>query len=319
MFGATLGAYGVSKAVFTYKAASIYDDNPEIRYHFPHMYLRQAESAVGDLIVYYEPRRTGIGDIGGTGRRSYVAVAKVERVDRDPIRSDHYYAYIEKGSYLTFDRPVPFRENTLYYERSLRREDGKTNKGAFRRSVRLLSNEEFENILSAGFSRPLLSSEDEWDLPELAITPGASEEQAIFERPVVERVLSRPVRDAVFTRTVREAYDSTCAVTGLKLTNGRGRPEVQAAHIRPVEHHGPDSVRNGIALCGTLHWMFDRGLIAVGPPPNFDLLFTQKGLPDEVLRMINPERRLRVPDSPLFQPAPIFLDFHRSVIFDHSD
>lgn len=316
MFEAKLGALGVSKAVFTYKPASIYDDDPEVRYHFPRTYLRQVESAVGDLIVYYEPGRTGIDDLGRTGRRAYVAVAKVERVDRDPLSSDHYYAYIESGSYLTFDQSVPFRENTRYYEASLQREDGKTSKGAFGRSVRPLPDEEFEAILRVGFSRPLFSSEEEWDLPEQAIKPGVSDEQASFERPVVERVLSRPVRDAAFTRAVREAYGSTCAVTGLKLTNGRGRPEVQAAHIRPVEHQGPDSVRNGIALCGTLHWMFDRGLIAVGPPPNYELLITQKGLPDGVLRMINPERRLRVPESTMARPAPVFLDFHRSNIFD---
>lgn len=309
----------MSKAVFTHKPASIYDDDPEVRYHFPRTYLRQVESAIGDLIVYYEPGRTGLDDRERTGRRAYVAVARVGHIDRDLRSPDHYYAYIETGSYLTFDRPVPFRENLHYFEKSLRREDGMTSKGAFGRAVRLLSDEEFEAILSAGFSRPLFSSEKEWDLPEPAIKPGVSEEQAIFERPVVERVLSRPVRDAAFTRAVREAYGSTCAVTGLKLTNGRGRPEVQAAHIRPVEHQGPDSVRNGIALSGTLHWMFDRGLIAVGPPPNYELLFTRKGLPDGVLRMINPERRLCVPDSPLLRPAPVFLDFHRSEIFDRSD
>ena len=43
-----------------------------------------------------------------------------------------------------------------------------------------------------------------------------------------------------------------------------GRAEVQAAHIRPVADNGPDSLRNGVALSSTFHWMFDRGLISVG-------------------------------------------------------
>jgi hypothetical protein len=47
------------KAVFTHKAASIYDDKPEERYHFPETYLRQAEAAVDDFILYYEPGRWG--------------------------------------------------------------------------------------------------------------------------------------------------------------------------------------------------------------------------------------------------------------------
>ena len=37
--------------------------------------------------------------------------------------------------------------------------------------------------------------------------------------------------------------------------------EDEAAHIRPVEHNGPDIISNGIALSGTAHWMFDRGLV----------------------------------------------------------
>lgn len=33
--------------------------------------------------------------------------------------------------------------------------------------------------------------------------------------------------------------------------------------IRPVEANGPDIVSNGLALSGTAHWMFDRGLISL--------------------------------------------------------
>ena len=67
----------------------------------------------------------------------------------------------------------------------------------------------------------------------------------------------------MFRRVVLRAYDEQCAITGLKLINGGGRAEADAAHIRPVEANGPDIVNNGIALSGTAHWMFDRGLIAL--------------------------------------------------------
>jgi len=86
----------------------------------------------------------------------------------------------------------------------------------------------------------------------------------------------------------------TCAVTGLKLINGGGRSEVQAAHIRPVADRGPDSVRNGLALSGTVHWMFDRGLISVDD--DYNLLIASGGVPDTITRLINPERRLLVPE-----------------------
>ena len=89
------------------------------------------------------------------------------------------------------------------------------------------------------------------------------EQQSAFqyeqERTRVAYLTSRIVRDRVFRRVVLRAYDSRCAITALKLINGRGRAEVEAAHIRPVEANGPDIVSNGLALSGTAHWMFDRG------------------------------------------------------------
>ncbi|MDO6413728.1 HNH endonuclease signature motif containing protein [Sphingomonas sp. BIUV-7] len=45
----------------------------------------------------------------------------------------------------------------------------------------------------------------------------------------------------------------------MKLINGGGRAETEAAHVMSVEAGGPDAVNNGIALSGTIHWMFDRG------------------------------------------------------------
>ena len=41
----------MANAVFTASEQSAYDDQIESRYHFPKTYLRQAEQAVGDLIV----------------------------------------------------------------------------------------------------------------------------------------------------------------------------------------------------------------------------------------------------------------------------
>src|SRR2546429_10026798 len=75
--------------------------------------------------------------------------------------------------------------------------------------------------------------------------------------------ISRPFRERSFMHNVRAAYSNSCAIIGLRLINGGGRPEVQAAHIQPVASKGPDSVRNGLALSGTVHWMFDRGFISI--------------------------------------------------------
>jgi putative restriction endonuclease len=145
------------------------------------------------------------------------------------------------------------------------------------------------------------------------MTSGFAEPEADFLRPIVESVVARPFRDQAFTRQVRAAYDNRCAVTGLRLINGGGRPEVQAAHIRPVASAGPDSVRNGLALSGTAHWMFDRGLLAIDD--NLVILTMTRGLPDDVVRLIVPDRRLRVPADSVLQPHRQFLRWHRENVF----
>ena len=78
------------KAVLTTKVDPSYDDLPEHRYHFPRTYLRAAQAALDDWIVYYEPRRTSADPSSKGGRQSYFATARIVRIGRDPRRNDHY-------------------------------------------------------------------------------------------------------------------------------------------------------------------------------------------------------------------------------------
>ncbi len=282
------------KGIFTTKVIPEYDDLPERQYHFPQTYLKQAERCVGDWIVYYEPRRS-TGDQPG-GRQVYFATAMVTGIRPDPKLPGHYYADVQ--GYFEFPRPVPFREGQHYYESILQRDDGATNKGAFGRAVRGVPDDEFWAILQAGIASDLFDEEAE----SLVAEPPP-------ERATVETFLNRKVRDPAFRRLVRQAYDLRCAVSGLRLINGGGRPEVQAAHIMPVEHNGPDTVRNGIALSGTVHWLFDRGLISFANDGR--ILESSHGLPDEMGRLIRPERRLLLPQQPAFRPHPAYLQWHR--------
>ncbi len=66
----------MTKAVFTTKVTPSYNDLPEVRYHFPRTYLNQVKQAVGDHIVYYEPRRSSVELSSFGGRQSYFGVAK---------------------------------------------------------------------------------------------------------------------------------------------------------------------------------------------------------------------------------------------------
>ncbi|HEV8483251.1 MAG TPA: HNH endonuclease [Blastocatellia bacterium] len=295
----------MAKGVFTTKVNPEYDDLPEIRYHFPKTYLNQVGQTVGDWIVYYEPRRQDASPDGRAGRQAYFATARVERIEADDRRRGHYYAFL--SDYLEFDNSVPFRSGSTYLERLLVKEDGTTNRGAFGRSVRNMSNDEYDTIVKLGFD----TTSDKGTYGNVMI----AEEPAEYDRPILEQLVRRPFRDAAFAQNVVMAYGGTCAVTGLRLINGGGRFEVEAAHIRPVgeDHRGPDSVRNGIALSRTVHWMFDRGLLTL--TDDYEVVIAERMLPDDTRLFIGPHRRIHLPDDPTMRPHPQFLSYHRDHIF----
>jgi len=108
-------------------------------------------------------------------------------------------------------------------------------------------------------------------------------------------------------------YDKRCAITGLRLINGGGRAEAQAAHIQPVHRNDPDSIRNGLALSSTVHWMFDRGLLSIDN--DYRILQAKGAVPHDAARLINPDGHLRLPEDSRLHPHRAFLRFHRENVF----
>lgn len=293
----------MAKAVLTAKPASKYDDVLESCYHFPEMYIRAVESARSDWIIYYEPRRPSEDRSSTGGRSAYFATARIVSIEKDPKRDSYFYAYV--SDYLEFNHAVPFRKGNYYYEAQLQRDDGKTNKGAFGRAVRNITDQEYDNILESGFDDLLADTRQQYSIHE------SLEALEIFKRPLIKQIVTRPFRDAMFSKQVKKAYNETCAVTGIKIINGGNRSEVQAAHIWPVHQNGPDSVRNGIALSSTMHWMFDRGLISI--EDNYSVLIANDRVPDAVTRLINPQ--IQLPETSALHPHRKFLQYHRENIF----
>ncbi len=300
----------MAKAIFQIKPESIYDDLPEERYHFPRMYLNAVNRSIDDLIIYYEPSRPGKSRSKSGGRSSYFAVAQNTNVIKDPRISDHYYAIIEPGSYLEFPEAVPFREGDFFYESKLRKKDGTLNKGASGRSVRFIPDNEFDLILKRAFIRTINTSEVNEYMESRLVLEDVKE---TYDRPFAEYVISKPYRDQAFRDVIRKVYNSTCAITGMKIINGGGHCEVDAAHIQPVSHSGPDSPRNGIALSKTVHWLFDRGLVSLEDDGKF--LLANKYVPDEVRILMNPDGYARLPEQPQYRPHESYLRFHREKIF----
>jgi putative restriction endonuclease len=297
----------MSYAVFMHRSDSIYDDSPAEQYQFPKQYLTRAEGCVGDWIVYLEPTKAAAS-------RGYFAIARVQQIIPDPKSPNMYLAIIEPGSYLDFVRWVPFRDTDGVTERGLLNEHGKIS-GRAQSAVRPISNEDFERIIERGLDdrEPLL--------PRTGVTApftGFEEPQTPFQfeqpRERVQQLTSRTVRDRVFRKIILRAYDERCAITGLKLINGGGRAEVDAAHIRPVEADGPDVVNNGLALCGTAHWMFDRGLLSLGDDLEI-LISRQANDRDAVRSLVNKTGLATAPHRASDRPHPAFLKWHRDHCF----
>lgn len=301
------------KGIFDTKANSGYDDEITRRYHFPPQYRAVAERLVGDWIIYREPQRNG-------GRRAYIAVARVLRIDPDLARPGYSYALI--GDYLPFDRPVPFSGNGAYAEAALREIGDPNRVGAYLqgKSIRTISEADFAAIVLPGLDETLAPGNAvRLELDPLHVDP---ETLDLVRAPLEEQfrrieqiLLNRKVRDASFRRQICDAYDNRCAVTRLRIVNGGGKAEVQAAHIWPVATGGPDVVQNGLALSGTAHWLFDRHLISL--TDDYRLLVSHNKVPSELRGLFaQPMDRIHLPTDPKLWPHPGYIARHREAFSD---
>jgi putative restriction endonuclease len=305
------------KAVFDTKPNSGYDDEIVRRYHFPTQrnYVDAAQAAVGDWIVYREPQRN-------RGRRAYTAVARVLRIEPDLLRANHPYAIV--GDYLPFDRPVSFAgaPESGYWETPLRAIDDARRIGAAvqGRAMRPLADVDFAAIVAAGLADTLApENARRLGLDDLAV--GVAEAASPFHhegaapgldqvRRVEQMLVNRKIRDANFRLQICEAYDDRCAVTGLRIINGGGRSEVQAAHIWGVGQGGPDVVQNAIALSGTVHWLFDRHLISL--TDDYRLLVSHNKVPTELRVLFERQMdRIHLPKDERLWPHPEYVGRHR--------
>lgn len=297
----------MSFGVFVHRSDSIYDDVPSEQYQFPKQYLSRAKQCENDWVVYLEPSKVN-------ATRGYFAIARVQRIIPDRRHDEMYLALIEPGSYLDFGDTVPFRDEDGVAERGILNEHGRIS-GRAQAAVRPLSSTDFARIIERGLGKEdsVLPRED-----HAAALTGFSETQDGFLHPIardrVALLTSRALRDRNFRKTVLRAYGERCAITGLRLINGGGRAEVEAAHIRPVEKDGPDIVSNGIALSGTAHWMFDRGLVGLAEDLTI-LVSRQANDAEAVHSIINPSRRLIVPNRTADRPRREFVAWHRENCF----
>ena len=297
----------MTKGIFLYREDSIYEDRPWEVYQLPAPYLSRAEQMVGDWVIFMEPVKAG--------RKGYHAVAKVGQVTPDPRNAGMFLAIIDPTTYLDFDRNVPFQSGGDYPERSVLNEAGKLS-GRAQSAVRTIPAADFNRIIAMGLDthEPLLPRVDDAQTIQRVFD---NQTPFVFEEDKARVLTLRTVRDRVFRSRVLKAYDRRCAFTGFQFINGGGRAEVEAAHIKSVGEKGPDVVQNGLALSGTVHWMFDRGLLSVADDARI-LLSNHINDVGGVQKILNADGHARFPEQLQERPDVRFLRWHREHCFKGS-
>lgn len=131
-------------------------------------------------------------------------------------------------------------------------------------------------------------------------------------------------RRARFRDQVVEAYDGACAVCGQRIQDANSGEyfEIEAAHIYPVSgaeaddnlEGGPDTVKNGLALCRTHHWVFDNGWFTITDDYTIKIRDDPSVSGYEQIKPHDGER-LILPDKRSVWPAQHYLEAHRNKVW----
>jgi putative restriction endonuclease len=88
-------------------------------------------------------------------------------------------------------------------------------------------------------------------------------------------------------------------------------PEVEAAHIIPRGDNGTNDPRNGISLCCSHHWAFDRLLWTLSPDHKIVVPRTIKAIPGNTELVSVSGKLLRLPKETRLAPALEAIEHHR--------
>ncbi len=131
--------------------------------------------------------------------------------------------------------------------------------------------------------------------------------------------IQKSARDPSFRQRVLQAYEYSCAICGFNVRLGNAPVALDAAHIKWHQSGGLDTERNGLALCSMHHKLFDRGAFALRySNGNYIVKVAQQangtsGFKEWLMRYH--DKNIRHPQSPLYYPESIFIDWHWREVF----
>lgn len=128
-------------------------------------------------------------------------------------------------------------------------------------------------------------------------------------------VVQTRINQNVFRQIVLANYDNRCALTGIDL------PELLvASHIIPWSRNKAERLNpsNGICLSSLYDKAFDRGLISFDA--NYKVIFSrrllEKSTNEYFSKYFKPIYQKQLVQSKRYEINPVFLEWHRDVLFD---
>jgi putative restriction endonuclease len=123
------------------------------------------------------------------------------------------------------------------------------------------------------------------------------------------------VRDAAFRRVVVNVYGQRCAFCGLRIISAQGQNIVDGAHVMPFSKFYDDRIDNGLSLCKTHHWAFDRGWFSVNDDYTLLVADLQEESPNARPMRDFAGDRILLPSHTQYYPRLEALRWHRENVF----
>jgi len=138
----------------------------------------------------------------------------------------------------------------------------------------------------------------------------------VLKLPIYQVISLQKRRNKDFTDQVLANYRYSCAVCGFSASLNKSVFGIDGAHIKWFSMDGPDSVENGLALCKTHHWAFDKGAISVSAI-NHKILVTDKfiGRDKNSIEIIEGMKDKELMSYKDVEPAKQYLEWHNQHIF----
>lgn len=246
----------------------------EHSYEFPRQYLGRFElldGAAECIALVYEPRREG-------GRQAFVAWTTLRERPRQVATGMYHVDFAHE--LVSFDTPVPLQIDGVASEHRLRliprARWGSALQG---QAVRAIPTANVREILASG----CLSSFTQLTDHSHTLEPNNSTVAQEISR--VTSLVNRIRRHATFRDAALQHFAHRCAVTGWRSPAwkaSRLSGLLEAAHIKPLAHHGSDHIGNALVLTPTVHRMFDAGFVALQPKHGKLILRLSTSLPSEL-------------------------------------